>query len=610
MKKRLFLTITLFFAPAIILAAQTPVTQIEKFNSAATKIDDMRVATNVRLAAAQSNFTEIYTALNGAPWLAQTTAPSIYNVFWIDTSGASPAIKYWDGDSWEVAAAGGDGTYTLPSASAETKGGVKIGARLTMTGDVLSADVQTTDISGKQDTLVSGTNIKTINGASILGLGDIVIDGGSISLATEQNWTAVQNFNAGLTAIGLTQDLNSWGDWTFAGTQIVNASGTGVNELWPASKVISELAGKENAAGNPAVNGYCWQSTTTGARSWGPCGAGGSFTFDTFPIYSDSPHSSGIAVNDTHVAVYSGETNGWGVAALTFSLSPSPITYSLDLTISGALGLDKISVNGSDYSASAVIPGLSSATTAITASADTGRQAVCFGDNTGAYPNYLVDMSTSNKVVSCAFSTAPVASFYGAPGSIESFGSGAFDLSEFTEVDPNNKIALDTTYAHTGSYGTAFTPGAGFGTEYIRANLGQLEDSYTIEWWIKSPAPSGDYTVRYFYAASSSTTPTTTTSQTIAIGWRGNGSGAQHLYMAPTVGGTAVNSTILAASTEYRFSLAVTRNAASVLSVYDATGTLVTSLTVTAPDRQSQYFYWSAYPGYSIDDVKFNSTNP
>lgn len=37
------------------------------------------------------------------------------------------------------------------------------------------------DISGKQDKLVSGTNIKTINGASILGSGDIAISGGGSS---------------------------------------------------------------------------------------------------------------------------------------------------------------------------------------------------------------------------------------------------------------------------------------------------------------------------------------------------------------------------------------------------------------------------------------------
>ena len=37
------------------------------------------------------------------------------------------------------------------------------------------------DISGKQDKLVSGTNIKTINGESILGSGDITISGGGSS---------------------------------------------------------------------------------------------------------------------------------------------------------------------------------------------------------------------------------------------------------------------------------------------------------------------------------------------------------------------------------------------------------------------------------------------
>lgn len=37
------------------------------------------------------------------------------------------------------------------------------------------------DISGKQDKLVSGTNIKTINGESILGSGNITISGGGVS---------------------------------------------------------------------------------------------------------------------------------------------------------------------------------------------------------------------------------------------------------------------------------------------------------------------------------------------------------------------------------------------------------------------------------------------
>ena len=54
------------------------------------------------------------------------------------------------------------------------------------------------DITTKQDTLVSGTNIKTINGTSLLGSGDITIEGGSGNVdltgyATEQ-WVNSQGF--------------------------------------------------------------------------------------------------------------------------------------------------------------------------------------------------------------------------------------------------------------------------------------------------------------------------------------------------------------------------------------------------------------------------------
>ena len=51
------------------------------------------------------------------------------------------------------------------------------------------------EIAGKQDTLVSGTNIKTINGNSVLGAGDIVIQaGGTIDTAmSDTSENAVQN---------------------------------------------------------------------------------------------------------------------------------------------------------------------------------------------------------------------------------------------------------------------------------------------------------------------------------------------------------------------------------------------------------------------------------
>lgn len=53
------------------------------------------------------------------------------------------------------------------------------GNGLTLTGTAFSADTTVlatqTDLSGKQDTLVSGTSIKTINNTSLLGSGDITI---------------------------------------------------------------------------------------------------------------------------------------------------------------------------------------------------------------------------------------------------------------------------------------------------------------------------------------------------------------------------------------------------------------------------------------------------
>lgn len=161
-----------------------------------TSREALRTAVNTELGKVQSNTTELYSLAIAAPWLAQATAPSITNVFWVDTSGASPVIKYYDGDSWEVAASGEGGTYTLPVATSSVLGGVKQGDRVTIAADgTISANVQTTDISGKQDTLVSGTNIKSVNGSTLLGSGDLVIgEGGGISHATSDgNYYASRN---------------------------------------------------------------------------------------------------------------------------------------------------------------------------------------------------------------------------------------------------------------------------------------------------------------------------------------------------------------------------------------------------------------------------------
>lgn len=60
-----------------------------------------------------------------------------------------------------------DTVYSLPAATKTALGGIKVGANLSVATDgTLSADVQSVDVSGKQDKLVAGNGI-ALNGATI-----------------------------------------------------------------------------------------------------------------------------------------------------------------------------------------------------------------------------------------------------------------------------------------------------------------------------------------------------------------------------------------------------------------------------------------------------------
>lgn len=69
------------------------------------------------------------------------------------------------------------------------------------------------DISGKQDKLVSGTNIKTINGTSILGSGNIVIEGGSGGGSSSGGNGAYAEVNHGTSDTTFTLTPNTFHVW-------------------------------------------------------------------------------------------------------------------------------------------------------------------------------------------------------------------------------------------------------------------------------------------------------------------------------------------------------------------------------------------------------------
>ena len=55
--------------------------------------------------------------------------------------------------------------------------------------NLLDQKADTSDLQNKQDTLISGTNIKTINNLSLLGSGNINIEGGGIAYQVQSDWT-------------------------------------------------------------------------------------------------------------------------------------------------------------------------------------------------------------------------------------------------------------------------------------------------------------------------------------------------------------------------------------------------------------------------------------
>ncbi len=155
-----------------------------------------------RLANLNDRFKGKFTTLGAL----QTAVPSANagDYAQVDTGGSNPVSNYnWDiEDGWVIGSTGGsgatntdeliEGSTNLYFTGARVLSTILSGLSLATGGAIVSTDsvliafgkIQkqindlTTSVAGKQATLVSGTNIKTINGSSILGSGDLVVGGG------------------------------------------------------------------------------------------------------------------------------------------------------------------------------------------------------------------------------------------------------------------------------------------------------------------------------------------------------------------------------------------------------------------------------------------------
>ena len=104
-----------------------------------------------------------------------------------------------------------NGQDVLGQGDIEISGGGTVDSELSETSEnPVQNKVITTALNGKQDSLVSGTTIKTINGNSILGEGNIEITGGTVDTTmSDTSENAVQNKVIKTYVDGLVGDINS-----------------------------------------------------------------------------------------------------------------------------------------------------------------------------------------------------------------------------------------------------------------------------------------------------------------------------------------------------------------------------------------------------------------
>lgn len=167
----------------------------------------------------------IFTVTQQAGIMAGTGITAINSL-----TGASQTLAHGtSGTDFDIVSSGTTHTFNLPIASASN------------TGKLSNSDWSI--FKAKQDLLVSGTNIKTINGSDILGVGNLVISGlpsgvqGDILYNNGTNWVVL---NAGTSG------------------QFLRTSGAAANPVWAnQSSVYQNLAITTSLTSyTPTINGY------------------------------------------------------------------------------------------------------------------------------------------------------------------------------------------------------------------------------------------------------------------------------------------------------------------------------------------------------------------
>jgi hypothetical protein len=237
----------------------------------------------------------------------------IHDVDLITIPPTTNDVLTYNGSLWVAQApSGGSGTVTSVATSAPITGGpittsgtIGITQATTSTSGYLSSTDWNT-FNGKQDLLISGTNIKTINSTSLLGSGNITINGNpSLGIVTGTNVTGVTAMTKSATitlpantisAISILEiEARAIRVATLTGTiafqvyintsdSLTGATLLGVFNSMTTSNWFTQ--GRRSLFINPTINNLiCVNTGTTVATDFTSTGANGSITFDETLTY-------------------------------------------------------------------------------------------------------------------------------------------------------------------------------------------------------------------------------------------------------------------------------------------------------------------------------------
>ena len=184
------------------------------------------------------------------------------------THTASGVTWAWDGTTWKASGSTG---YSLPTAAANVKGGVKIGGGLTMTGETLAADASAITVQEEGSALATAATTLNFVGSNVTATGTgatktiTITDSGNTQLTTEEVQDIVGAMFSGNTETNITATYED-SDGTI---DLVASGGSGLQSRATGQATSTSLA--NGAAGNltvVAAKTYALHKIQTSHAAW------------------------------------------------------------------------------------------------------------------------------------------------------------------------------------------------------------------------------------------------------------------------------------------------------------------------------------------------------